>query len=57
MDNSLLSPDEPFLGNLTLRQYHAVSDRDKEKLWEQWENTDIMESEEREVEIDAVPVR
>ncbi len=55
--NYPLSPDEAFLGNLTLRQYHALSDKEKEALWEQWENPDIMESDEREVEVDAVPVR
>ncbi len=55
--NAPLSPDEAFLGNLTLRQYHALSDQEKEALWEQWENTDIMESDEREVDVDAVSVR
>lgn len=55
VNTHLLSSDEPFLGNLTLRQYHALSDKEKENLWEKWADTDIIESEEREVEPDAVP--
>ena len=52
-----LSPDEAFLGDLTLRQYHALSDKEKEALWEQWGSTDILESDEREVDVNAVSVR
>lgn len=50
----LLSPDEPFLGNLTLRQYHALPDEEKENLWETWAETDIMKIKEREVQPDAM---
>lgn len=56
LNNQLLSPDEPFLGNLTLQQYHALSDEEKAKLWEEETETDIMECEERKVESDAMPV-
>jgi hypothetical protein len=55
--NAPLSPDEAFLGNLTLRQYHALSDKEKTALWKEWETEDIAESPEREVDIDAMPVR
>jgi hypothetical protein len=30
-----LSPDEPFLGELTLAQYDALPDEEKAQLWEQ----------------------
>ncbi len=54
VNNHLLLPDEPFFGNLTLRQYHALPDEEKAKLWEQWAETDIMNITEREVSSDAV---
>lgn len=57
VNTPLLSPDEPFLGNLTLRQYHALSEEEKMELWDAWAETDIMESKEREVEPDAVSAR
>jgi hypothetical protein len=57
MTGALLAPDEPFLGNLTLRQYHALSEEEKMKLWDTWAGTDLMKMDEREVQPDAVPVR
>jgi hypothetical protein len=55
--NTPLSPDEAFFGDLTLRQYHALSDKEKAALWEKWETENSAESPEREVSIDAMPVR
>jgi len=50
-----LSPDEPFLGNLTLDQYHALPDEEKARLWDKWADLDLMDLEEREVAPDALP--
>jgi hypothetical protein len=50
-----LSPDEPFLGNLTLGQYHALPDEEKAHLWDGWADLDLMDLEEREVAPDALP--
>ncbi len=49
-----LSSDEPFAGNMTLGQYNSLSDKDKSGLWDQWEDTDLTESEEKEVRSDAL---
>lgn len=31
-----LSPDEPFLGNLTLGQYLDLPDHERGRLWDEW---------------------
>lgn len=49
LGGELLSPDELFLGNMTLGKYLTLSDREKNTLWEAWADTDLMELEEREV--------
>ncbi len=50
LNNQPLSPDEPFLGNLTLSQYNALPDYEKSKLWDKWEaETDLTKFEEKEV--------
>jgi hypothetical protein len=54
MDNQTLSPDEPFMGGLTLGQYQALPDEEKGKLWDEWADMDLMELEEREVNPDAL---
>ena len=50
-----LSPDEPFLGNLTLGQYQSLPDEEKAHLWDEWGDLDLMGLEEREVAPDALP--
>ena len=50
-----LAPDEPFLGNLTLDQYHALPDEEKAHLWDKWADLDLMDLEEQEVAPDALP--
>jgi hypothetical protein len=47
--NQPLSPDDPFLGNLTLGQYLALPDEEKARLWEEWADIDLMELGEQEV--------
>ena len=54
VNNQLLSPDEPFFGDLTLQQYHALSDEEKTKLWDRWTDMDMTNLDEREVQPDAV---
>ena len=53
LDNRPLSPSEPFLGNLTLGQYHALTEDEKQKLWDEWAGADLMELDEREAAPDA----
>ena len=55
IDNQPLSGDEPFLGNLTLSQYHTLSDKKKTELWDEWGADDLMELEEQKVMLDALP--
>lgn len=52
-----LSPEEPFIGDMTLGEYLALPDREKDVLWKTWSNTDLMELEEREVAPDALLAR
>jgi hypothetical protein len=33
-----LSPDEPFVDGMTLGQYFALSDEERDALWDKWEN-------------------
>ncbi len=54
LDDQPLSPDEPFLRGLTLGQYHALSEREKTRLWDEWTTTDLMQLDEREVNPDAL---
>lgn len=49
LGGELLLPDELFLGNMTLGEYLALSDEEKDMLWEAWTGTDLMELDEREV--------
>jgi hypothetical protein len=51
-----LTPDLPFLGNLTLAQYHALSDAEKTRLWDEWAVSDLLTLNEQEVAPDALPV-
>ena len=55
VDNQPLSADMPFLGNLTLSQYHALSDKKKTELWDEWGADDLMELEEQKVTFDNLP--
>ena len=52
-----LSPDEPFLGGLTLGQYLDLPEAERAKLWDEWSQLDLEELEELEVTPDAVPAR
>ena len=55
LDNQPLSPDEPFLGDLTLGQYHALPEEKKAELWDEWADVDLMELDEQEVDPNALP--
>lgn len=56
MNHQVLPADAPFFGELTLAQYHALSDRDKAEIWDKSTELDIMQMEEKEVGQDALPV-
>ncbi len=53
--NQPLSTKEPFFGNLTLEQYHVLPEHKKAKLWDEHGIDNLMELEEQEVIIDALP--
>ncbi len=55
VDNQPLSADEPFLGGLTLKQYHALPEKKKAELWDEWGIDNLMEIEEQEVAVDTLP--
>ncbi len=55
LNGQQLSLEEPFLGNLTLEDYHALSEQEKSRLWNGWTDTDLVESDEHEVNPNAVP--
>jgi hypothetical protein len=57
LTGALLAPDDPFLGHLTLRQYHALSEAEKTKLWDAWAGTDLLKMDEHEVQPDALSAR
>ncbi len=57
LGGELLSPEEPFLGNMTLGEYLALPEEEKHILWESWADTDLMELDEREVSPNALPAR
>lgn len=50
-----LSPEEPFLDDLTLGQYLELSDETRARLWDEWAEVDLEELEELDVRADAVP--
>jgi hypothetical protein len=43
------------LGGLTLSQYHALSEKKKNELWDDWGDVDLMRLEEQKVIPDALP--
>ena len=49
-----LSPDEPFLGDLTLGQYFDLPDEERAHLWNTWADIDINTLGERDVRSDTV---
>lgn len=53
--NQRLSPDDPFLGGLTLRHYLDLPDEERARLWEGEADVDLYEVKEREVQPDAMP--
>ena len=51
----LLSPDEPFVGDLTLGQYLDLPDEERARLWKAWADIALDDVEERDVRSDAMP--
>lgn len=54
LGGELLSPDELFLGHMTLGEYLALSDEEKDALLETWVDIDLLELNEREVGPDVL---
>jgi len=57
LGGQLLSPDEPFVGDLTLGQYLDLPDEERARLWHAWTDVDMHELEERDVRRDAAPAQ
>jgi len=51
----LLSPDEPFVDDLTLGQYLDLLDEERARLWNAWADIDLNSLEERDVRSDTLP--
>lgn len=54
LDGQPLSLDEPFLEGFTLGQYLELSDAEREKLWDEWSDTELENIEELGVRPDAL---
>lgn len=50
LGGQFLSPDEPFLGNLTLQQYLNLPESERAKLWNKWAEINLEELKELEVQ-------
>jgi hypothetical protein len=57
LEGQLLSPDEPFLGDLTPGQYFDLPDEERVRLWNTWTDIDINTLEERDVRPDTASAR
>jgi len=57
LDGQLLGPDEPFLDEMTIGDYLAMSDAERERLWNRWEQDDAASWEEVDVRAGALPTR
>lgn len=55
LNHQPLSGDAPFLGNLTLNEYHALPEAEKARLWDEVAGADLFDLEEVEVAPDALP--
>ena len=55
LNHQPLSARTPFLGDLTLGEYHALPDEEKARLWDEWADMDVMDLGEQEVRPDALP--
>ncbi|MEK7810969.1 MAG: hypothetical protein AAB278_04030, partial [Pseudomonadota bacterium] len=53
--NAPSTREEPFLGNLTLREYLALPDEERALLWDQWAETPALAWTEIDVRTDALP--
>lgn len=51
---SRYSRSDPFLGGLTWGQYDALSEKEKDALWSKWEEIDLENMRERDVNPDAL---
>lgn len=51
-----LSPDEPFMGNLTLGQYFDLPDEERQALWDEWAGEQDWIDQVEEVDVPAAPL-
>ena len=56
LDSRLLSPDDPFLDNLTLGGYLDLPDTDRARLSENWTTEEAVPWEESDVHTGALPI-
>ena len=55
LDGHPLALDEPFLDGFTLGEYLALSEAEREKLWDTWHEDALEDMEEIEVHPNALP--
>jgi len=53
----VLSPDEPFMDDLTLGQYLDLPDAERDRLWKAWADIRLDSTEERDARANAMPAR
>jgi hypothetical protein len=51
-----LSPDEPFMGNLTLGQYFDLPDEERQALWDEWAGEQDWDDQVEEVDVPTTPL-
>lgn len=55
LNHQPLSGDTPFLGNLTLSEYHALPEKKKAQLWDEFAGEELLDLEEQEAASNALP--
>ncbi len=57
LGNERLSPDTPFINELTLGQYFDLPDDRRAQIWDTWGGPDLADTEERDARSDALSAR
>ena len=55
LNHQPIGGDAPFLGNLTLDEYHALPEEEKARLWDELAGNDLFNLEEQDVAAHALP--
>lgn len=55
LNHQPLPGNTPFLGNVTLDEYHALPEAEKARLWDEFAGDDLLDLDEQEVLPNALP--